>query len=188
MATVEIKEPKIITFEFHQEKGDEDYGTCLWARFNLDLINYSMSIESDCGTFGYSWVPTPQSESFLKLCSRVDEGYLLEKISNRSVVDGEATWEALKDLISTNADDIVEADWDIDEIKTACFSDKDERNVHDAIENEIQYTNLEGLIEDFDIWECIDKDYPINAKKIVEVYSTHIVPAIKEHLRSTSNG
>ena len=44
MATVKVTEPKMITFEYRQEKSDEDYGTCLWARFNLDLINYTMFI------------------------------------------------------------------------------------------------------------------------------------------------
>ena len=183
MATVNITTPKIITFEFRQEKTDEDYGSCMWARFNLDLINYSMSIESDCGNYGYGWIPTPETESFLKLCARFDAGYLLCKISDTSVVDGKKTWENLEEIIKEVAECLTdEQDEDMEEIKNACYSGYNERDVHDAVESAIKYTRLENEIEDFDLWDSIEKDYPINAKKIVEVYITHIVPAIKKML------
>ena len=68
------------------------------------------------------------------------------------------------------------------DLKDACYSSFDERDIHDAIENELKYTSLEDIVEDWDIWNCIEKDYPINAKKIEQVYFTHIVPAIKERL------
>lgn len=189
MAIVNIKKPQVITFEFHQEKDDEDYGSCMWARFNLDLINYSMFIESDCGNYGYGWIPTPEHESFLKLCSRFDEGYLLCKISSLTTVDAESTWECLKDLIEYHAEDIPEdeQDWEMADIKNACYSGFDERGVHDEIEYSLKYTKLEDEIEDFDIWECIQKDYPINAKKIASVYCTHIIPVIKEQLRGADD-
>ena len=186
MAKVNITTPKMITFEFHQEKTDEDYGTCMWARFNLDLINYSMSIESDCGNYGYGWVPTPETESFLKLCARFDAGYLLCKFSETSVVDGKKTWENLEEIIKEIAECLTdEQDEDMEEIKHACYSGYTERDVHDAVESAIKYTRLENQIEDFDLWDSIVKDYPINAKKIVEVYITHIVPAIKKILTET---
>lgn len=186
MAKVEIKKPEMITIEFHQEKTDADYGSCMWARFNFDLINYSMSIESDCGNYGYGWVPTPQHESFLKLCARFDSGYLLCKLSEMSVVDGEKTWENLEEIIKEIAECLTdEQDEDMEEIKNACFSGYTERDVHDAVESAIKYTRLENEIEDFDLWDSIVKDYPINAKKIVEVYMTHIVPTIKKMLTET---
>ncbi len=181
MATVKVTEPKMITFEYRQEKGDEDYGTCLWARFNLDLINYTMFIESDCGNYGYGWVPTPDTEPFLKLCARFSEGYLIEKLSSRTIVDNDAVWEQIQKLIKECTEYFTEEEnWDMDEIKDACYSERDERGVHDAIEKALRYTNLEDIVEDYDIWECIEKDYPTGAKKIEQVYFTHIVPAIKE--------
>lgn len=186
MATVNVLIPKIITFEFHQEKTDKDYGSCMWARFNLDLTNYSMSIESDCGNYAYCWLPTPQTESFLKLCSRFDRGYLLDKLSEKSVVDGERTWKNLEEIIKDITEVLTEEqDEDIEEIKDACYSGYDERYVHDAIESAIRYTRLENKIEDYDIWESITKDYPAGAKKIVDVYMTYIVPAIKKTLEET---
>lgn len=36
MAKVTEINPKIITLEFRQERGDPDYGSCLWARFYLE--------------------------------------------------------------------------------------------------------------------------------------------------------
>lgn len=183
MSTVEVKQPAIITFEFRQDKGDEDYGTCMWARFHLDTENYTMFIESDCGNYGYGWCPTPETEKFLKLCARLNEGYLLEKLSDRTVVDGEETWKNIQSLIHecTEYEDI-KNDWDMDEIKHACFCGYGERDVHDSIEEAFRYTNLSDKIEDYDIWESIEKDYPCNAKKIVQVYMEHIVPAIKKEM------
>ena len=85
---VTIEKPEIITLLFKQEKSDEDYGSCLWARFYIDIKNYTLSIESDCGNYVYGWVPTPNSESFLHLLSRLNEDYLLSKISDATVIDG----------------------------------------------------------------------------------------------------
>lgn len=183
MATVKIIEPKMITFEFSQERSDEDYGSCMWARFHLDLINYSMFIESDCGNYGYGWHPTPETESFLKLCSRFSEGYLIEKLSSKTLLDNDATWENLKEYIEEIMEYFCdEEDWDMDDLKRACYSEYDERGVYEAIRNEIKYTNLRDYIEDYDISSLIEKDYPAGAKKIEQVYFTHIVPAIKERL------
>lgn len=184
MATVKVTEPKIITFEYRQEKCDDDYGTCLWARFNLDLINYTMFVESDCGTYGYGWCPTPDSEPFLKLCARFSKGYLIEKLSSRTVVDNDVTWEQLQKLIKECEYAADKEDWDMEELKDACYSSMDEMYIHNAIEKNLKYTSLENIVKDWDIWNCIDKDYPINAKKIEQVYFTHIVPAIKERLVS----
>lgn len=105
MAIVEIKEPAIKVIEFRQERSDEDYGSCMWARFYFDIENYNLNIESDCGTYGYGWVPTPQTESFLKLCSRFNSGYLLDKLSERNVIDVEKTFENFKNML-TDLEDI----------------------------------------------------------------------------------
>lgn len=183
MAIVNVIEPRFLTFEFSQEKSDEDYGTCMWARFHLDLVNYSMFIESDCGNYGYGWCPTPETESFLELCSRFSEGYLIEKLSSKTILDNGATWENLKEHIGEIMEYFSdEEDWDMDELKCACYSEYDERSVYEAIRNEIKHTNLRDYIDDYDIGCCIELDYPAGAKKIEQVYFTHIVPAIRERL------
>lgn len=54
--TVKEINPRILTLEYRQEKGDEGYGSCLWARFMFNLDRYELSITSDCGNYGYKWV------------------------------------------------------------------------------------------------------------------------------------
>lgn len=184
MATVKIVEPKIVTVEFNQEKGDEDYGSCLWARFNFDLDHYSMFIESDCGSCSYEWCPTPDTESFLNLCSRFCEGYLIDKLFFRTVVDSDATYENIKGLIEdfTEYDFGKEQDWDMEEIENACRSSSIEQHVLDAIRSALHCTSLNDIIDDCSIYESIVMDFSIHAKKIEQIYFTHIVPAIKEML------
>ena len=63
MAVVTKRVPQLVSFSFHQEKDDADYGSCLWAIFNFDLERYELTITSDCGSYAYGWVPTPRSEA-----------------------------------------------------------------------------------------------------------------------------
>lgn len=100
MAKTRFKQPNIITIEYRQEQGDPDYGSCLWANFNFDLERYDLTIMSDCGNYAYSWVATPNSESFMHLMSRVDQGYLLDKIAARCQVNYDETLANVKALIS----------------------------------------------------------------------------------------
>lgn len=65
MAKVSTRTPPLISLYFCQERGDPDYGSCLWAVFNFDLERYELSITSDCGNYAYGWVPTHKSESFM---------------------------------------------------------------------------------------------------------------------------
>lgn len=65
MPEVNIYHPCITRISYRQEKGDSNYGTCLWADFEFDTINYRLQITSDCGNYSYQWVPTPGKESFL---------------------------------------------------------------------------------------------------------------------------
>lgn len=44
MAKTAFKQPNILTIEFRQERGDPDYGSCLWANFNFDLERYELTI------------------------------------------------------------------------------------------------------------------------------------------------
>ena len=99
MAKVSTRTPPLISLYFCQERGDPDYGSCLWAVFNFDLERYELSITSDCGNYAYGWVPTHKSESFMHLMARLDSGYLLDKLASPCVINEEATFEAVKELI-----------------------------------------------------------------------------------------
>lgn len=177
MPRIEIATPRTIVLEFRQERGDPDYGSCLWATFNLDLDAYGMTILSDCGNYGHKWVPTRQSESFLHLLARMDEGYLLDKISSRCAIDDAATFAALKELIASYLGDEPDQDGetvDMDELRDACARDTDQE-VHDAVKGLFEDTPMADA-DDYDIWTCIEKDFPLNAKKIASVFREHVAP------------
>ena len=179
---VTIEETRIISLMYRQERTDADYGSCLWARFYFDLKNYTLSIESDCGNYVYGWVPTPEAETFLHLCSRFDEGYLLEKIAKRTVVNGDETWEELKDFLEYavgDADEEVRIT-ELKEIHDACYHHRTDVEAHEAILAAIKETSFSDEIGDYEIWQSIVMDYSADAKKIVSVFHDHIQPVIKK--------
>lgn len=180
--TVAIEETRIISLMYRQERTDADYGSCLWARFYFDLNNYTLSVESDCGNYVCGWIPTPDTESFLQLCSRFDEGYLLEKISNRTVVSGEETWAALKELLDEIdwADNEEKRHYDMKTIESSCYHNRNETEAYESISQAIDESYFSGQIEDYEVWQCIDMDYPAGAKKIVSVFHNHIQPVLKK--------
>lgn len=182
MAKVWQEIPEVVTVCFRQEKTDKDYGSCLWARFNFDTKNYSMSIESDCGSYQHSWYPTPASETFLHLCSRFDYEYLLYKISDTTVVDADKTFENVKELVTDVVDDSLldldELDWD--EIEAACGgSIRNGEATFCIISEALQECGMLKHIDTYDLAGCIEKDYPEDAKKIVEVFRDYIQPELR---------
>ena len=182
MAKVKIAKPSIITLEFYQEKQDEDYGTCMWARFVIDTENYELHICSDCGNYGYSWIPTPEHESFLQLLSRMDRDYFLDKIGCRNFVDVEDTYKRAKEYLEylTEGETLEEKEIDLDSLYTACTY-KNKQDVYDSICSVIRNSNLLGT-ESFEIYECIAMTYSFNQNKISEVFAKYIQPFIKESL------
>lgn len=182
--TVTVEKPKIITLLYRQEKSDPDYGSCLWARFYLDTQNYTMSIESDCGNYSYGWCPTPNTESFLHLLCRLDYGYLREKLAQRTVVNGDETWKALKGMIECEGEDLDDYIWQ--ELEAACYHQRNADDVYASVSDALRYTPLENVIEVYSIYECVEMDYHANAKKIVSVFLSAIVPVLRE-LEATDN-
>jgi hypothetical protein len=175
--TVTVEKPEIITLLYRQEKTDSDYGSCLWARFYLDLKNYTMSIESDCGNYSHGWYPTPDTETFLHLLCRMDSDYLLCKLAERTVVNGDKTWKALKSLIQCEGEDLEDGVW-LD-IESACYHQRTADDVYRDVDAALKYTPLENEIEICSIYECVEMDYHRNAKKIVSVFLSDIVPVLK---------
>lgn len=182
MAKTEILKSNIITIGFRQEKEDKDYGSCMWAQFHFDLDNYDLMIASDCGNFTYCWAPTPKSESFLHLMSRTNDDYLLGKLSDRSVIDEEETfrqmWEYMKELAELSSSTLDEED--MENLKLCCCG-YDEREVADEVESwlDTNYSMKQNLSTEY-LYDCIYKDYPADAKKIVSVFKEHVQPKIKE--------
>lgn len=175
---VTVEKPKIITLLYRQEKSDPDYGSCLWARFYLDTQNYTMSIESDCGNYSHGWCPTPDTESFLHLLCRMDYGYLREKLAERTVVNGEETWKALKDMIECVGIDLEDYVWQ--ELEAACYHNRNADEVYDGVIEALDGTLLQNEIEAYSIYQCVEMDYHANVKKIVSVFLSAIVPVLRK--------
>ena len=173
MATTEVIKPSTVRISYRQEKGDQDYGTCMWADFDFDTEKYTLQIMSDCGNYSHGWVPTPRSESFFHLCRRIEPYYLLDKIAERSQIDDEATYNAAVRMLECY-DDLPD-NWK-EELKddlSGCYYDQE---IADVIYKLVSLYDL--YIDGYEIYSCIEKDYTANAKKIVDVYAKHIVPAI----------
>ena len=183
MAKVNTERKNIITVSFHQEKGDEDYGTCMWADFHFNLDEYELMIMSDCGNYSYGWCKTPKAESFMRLMRRIGSDYLLGKISDRTDFDLEEskrdTIRGLEDYYFQSTDDMKEAVDEINDVdcgtaETFChdvFEILDRYNVNDAYE----------LIN-------ASEDYPVGAKKIVAIFAEHIQPALAEMEAAQAEG
>lgn len=141
-------------------------------------MNYTMSIESDCGNYSYGWHPTPDSESFLHLLCRMDCGYLLGKLAERTIVDGDATWNALKELIECECEELKDYVWQ--ELEAACYHQRNADDVYTSVVEALKYTPLESEIEVYSIYGCVEMDYHASAKKIVSVFLSAIVPVLRK--------
>ena len=186
---VTVEKPKIITLLYRQENTDEDYGSCLWARFYLDLENFTMAIESDCGNYSYGWPPTPKTEPFLHLLNRMGKDYLLNKIASLSVVDGDATWENVEEYIQEAAAYegvfLTRTEWY--DLRAACYIGDDVRDVMEAIEDALPSELFEELDYSY-VWGLVEQDFSTQAKRIVSIFDSYIRPKIKDLMEEESHG
>lgn len=182
MAIVKIELPEITTVSFRQEKGDNDYGSCMWARFNFDTSHYSLSIESDCGNYCYGWYPTPDTETFFHLCARFDWLYFIDKMSSKSVIDEKQTFNALKECLEDYDEEAYAnlTKTDMELLEYACCSYDDGYAVVAEIQSALDDTDFYNRLCDYDIACCIVKDYPNSAKKIADIFRDYIQPEIKK--------
>lgn len=174
MTVNEIK-PNIICLEYRQEPKDEDYGTCLYARFYFNLDRYELTIISDCDNYGYKWVET--KETFLELMARIDGGYLLDKIyGSPNIFDYEKTKKSVYEHY--------------------VFDDESKKALDDFFEDlellgcepdtaELFATKFMDDYEfgDSEVWYSIVQGYPANALKITQVYEDYIKPKIREMIK-----
>lgn len=178
MKIEEIK-PHIRQFMFRQERGDPDFGSCLWASFILDTKNYTLHIASDCGEYSYGWTPTPRSESFIQLMSRIEDGYLLNKIADKDQFDYEAskaeTIENLKIYFNDEPDKVKSI---IDEV--VC------REMYDDMSDDKDafYRSMDDILSDNDVCDTFEVitvvlDYSAGAKKIVQIFHDVLQPLLK---------
>lgn len=168
-------EPRTYTYRLVPNKNDEEYASCMWARFVFDCDNGRLNINSDAGDFSYGWGYN-EHEDFMHLMSRVDKYCLLDKLSSRNVFlleeSKKATIETIEDNGFENYDIKSEEDWE--EYKQDIL-DIDTRS------EETFLRTVDNIIPDID-WDSIiiEKDYPYGAKVIVDLFEKYLQPKIKE--------
>lgn len=168
-------EPRTYTYRLVPNKNDEEYASCMWARFVFDCDNGRLNINSDAGDFSYGW-GFNKHEDFMHLMSSVDKYYLLNKLSSRSVFlleeSKKETIETIEDNGFENYDIKSEEDWE--EYKQDIL-DIDTRS------EETFFRTIEDIIPDID-WDSIiiEKDYPYGAKVVVDLFEKYLQPKIKE--------
>ena len=165
--------------EYRQNKADEDYGSCLYARFYFNLVTYELTIISDVGNYAYQWYATPASESFLELMARITDDYLLNKLCG---IPTEFDYEATKSCFYDNAYDDIEEKW-LDEIFEKI---EDDDYIPESGEEFIELFEGENNGSWMDIWDYCVYDYTPWQKKIVSVFKKHIQPAIRKIVNEES--
>ena len=174
-------EPRTYTYKLVPNKGDEEYSSCMWARFIFDCDNGRLNINSDAGDYSYGWGYN-KHEDFMHLMSRVDKGYLLCKLSRRSVFLLE---ESKKETIKYIEDNGWEAFGIESEEDWAQFR-KDILDI-DTCSEETFFRTVDDIIPDMDFESIIiEKDYPYGAKVVVDIFEKYLQPKIKEEFASVN--
>lgn len=168
----QVIKPNITTYAMRFDK-DEDpdlHWRCMWARISLDHDNYAISIVSDCGDYSYTWGRTEQ-EPFLKLMSRINEEYLLDKISSCSKFNLEKskqeTIERIKNYYE-GSDEETKCNEQIQDIKELEYYGE-----------EGFYMAADGIVDDSDLIEIV-REYPNGAVTICEIFKKHLQPLLKD--------
>lgn len=179
--TVKAERPHILRLTYRQEKTDPDYGSCMWAFFDFDIEKWMLSIQSDCGEYAYRW-PAGQGETFLELCARIHDDYLLHKMCGKpEMVNGEKTVENMIEYLTADLEE-----YEITEEMKEAIEDLKEKDCElDGASSDGAGWILEEWANDHEleidcIWEHAVTEYTGNQKKIVEVFRDHIQPTLKD--------
>lgn len=179
MKVSEIR-PNILCLEYTQEKGDPDYGSCLWARFMFNLDRYELTITSDCGNYGYKWYETPSAESFLELMARCEPGYILYKLyGDEDVFDYEATKKQIYDYWSEEVEDREKLDDIFQAVELYGYPENESEFIRVFTDNSDDLCDYLGLIV---------HRYPSDVLKISQIFGEYIRPKIKEIVSTQKKG
>lgn len=165
---VEKIEPKVITYKLTPSKDDEEYMMCMWARFIFDCDHGRLNINSDAGDYSYGWGYN-EHEEFMHLMARINSGYLLNKIADRTVFDLEASKKQTIENIKEYEDLGCQLQDCIDKINDIDINSADGFFLKvDAIAD-IDYENIE-----------IAKRFPHSAEVVCDLFAKYIQPQIKK--------
>lgn len=180
---VEKIKPEIVTYRLVMESDDEEYTSCMWARFILDYDTWRLTINSDAGDYTYCWGNNDKNDNFTSLMARVNEGYLLNKLSSRSYFKVE---ESIEETIKN-----IECDgWDYFGIESEKEWKEIKERLNDIswlISEEMYINEVSGIVPEID-FESIEiiKDYPYQAYIAIRLFIKYIQPLLKEEWNKIS--
>jgi len=181
------EKPDILRIIYRQEREDEQYGSCLWAIFDLDPGRGMLNIQSDCGSYSYCW--PERGENFLKLLAGdMADSYLLGKLCGKPrEFNAEATVESVKEYLKyaeyyeDEELNRLKIDEVIEDLENE-FSEYDLSNEPGIAEFILDNWNSDNNMEMDCAWELVVKEYGAWQKRIVRIFREHIVPEIKRVL------
>lgn len=173
---IEKIEPNTITYKLTSDREDKEYYSCMWARYIFDCDNGRLNINSDAGDYSYGWGHNDH-EDFMHLMGRVDSGYILNKISDRSVFNVD------KSKAQTVAN--------VQKYGIDYFGIKDQKHLEGVVEeiNDIDngaseetfLREVDDIVPGID-WDSIEivKEYPCGAVTVVDLFIKYLQPKIKK--------
>lgn len=173
---IERIEPKVITYRLTPNMSDEEYHMCIWARYIFDCDNGRMNINSDAGDYSYGWGYN-EHEDFMHLMSRVNSGYLLNKISDRTVFNIDKS----KSHTITNVQKYGIDYFGIKDQKQLESVIEEINNIDDGASEETFLREVDDIVPEID-WDSIElvKEYPCGAVTVVDLFIKYLQPKIKE--------
>ena len=175
--TVTTEKPEIIRFIYRQEKSDKEYGSCLWAIFDIDASRGMLNIQSDCGDFAHRW--PERGQEFLRLLHGVRNEYLIHKLCglpecvNIDLTVRNAEYE-LEQQDSPRIEDHLIIRYR-EELRNLLQGSPDKDNRAGEI---IEEWNSEHKFEIDQAYELAVKEYYPDQRRIAKIFCQHIQPKI----------
>ena len=178
---INVTHPNILRIEYRPDPEDKGYSGCLWAHFDIDLGENTLTITSDCGTYSYGyWSVGPGG--FLKFLCGLHDDYLLGKLAKPTEFNLKATIDGLREELEYSEeyskkriDSLIE---DLRERMETMYEDG--KSVYGVIAG-WDHAHKLGL---YDLWEAPVYDYHPWVKRIVEIFIDHIQPKIREIVKA----
>lgn len=178
---VNVECPAVTRISYRQEKGDPEYGSCLWACFDFDTEEWMLNIQSDCGNYAHGW-PAGKGETFLELCARMSGGYLLNKFCQETLVDTDLTVEKAKECLQEMEIDKEKADNAIEDLECR-FSDVNCDGSIPLAQFILEEWNSDNELYIDEAYSLTVTDYTADQLRIIKIFEDYIQPKIREMVK-----
>lgn len=174
---IEKINPRIITYKLAPDENDKEYRTCMWAKYIFDCDNGRFTVNSDVGDYSYCWGYNDH-EDFMHFMTRVNAGYLLDKISSRTVFNVSKS----KTLIIENIKKYGTGFYELENYQQINTAVKNIAAIYNGVNEETFFRTVSEIVPTMN-YESIDivKEYPHGAIAVVELFIKYLQPEIKKN-------